>query len=127
MWLHKKSGKIFIISKRWKNWEISKMTGRVKLQTGRIDNLTPPGDQAPPKIIMKKNFWILEFFKKWSFLSLKTQIGGRFTGAPSGQNWFFLLSTDSVHSKLGCKSSFEKIWPLGVIWGQIVNFGWKII
>ena len=31
------------------------MTGRVKLQTGRIDNLTPPGDQAPPTIIMKKN------------------------------------------------------------------------
>ena len=29
------------------------MTKRVKLQTGRIDNLTPPGDQAPPKIIFE--------------------------------------------------------------------------
>ena len=38
-------------------WGISKMTRRVKLQTGRIENLTPPGDQAPQKKIMKKKFF----------------------------------------------------------------------
>ena len=43
---------------------ISNTTGRVKLQTGRIDNLTPPGDRAHPKMMMKKNFGILEFIKK---------------------------------------------------------------
>ena len=30
------------------------VTGRVKLQSGRIENLTPPGDRAPPK--MKNKF-----------------------------------------------------------------------
>ena len=50
-------------------WGDSKMTGRVKLQTGLIDNLTPPGDRAPPKIIMKKKFRILEFIKKCCFLT----------------------------------------------------------
>ena len=56
------------------------MTGRVKLQTHCIENLTPPGDRPPPKIIMKKKFWILEFIKKRCFLSWKTQICGRFAG-----------------------------------------------
>ena len=102
------------------------MTGRVKLQTGLIDNLTPPGDRAPPKIIMKKKFWILEFIKKCCFLTWKTQIGGRFAGAPCDQNLFFLLSTDSINSKLGWKSSFDKIWQQGVIWGQIFDFALKI-
>ena len=107
-------------------WGDSKMTGRVKLQTGLIDNLTPPGDRAPPKIIMKKKFRILEFIKKCCFLTWKTQIGGRFAGAPCDQNLFFLLLIDSVNSKLGCKSSFDKIRRLGVIWGQILDFGLKI-
>ena len=107
-------------------WGDSKMTGRVKLQTGLIDNLTPTGDRAPPKIIMKKKIRILEFIKKCCFLTWKTQIGGQFAGAPCDQNLFFLLPIDSVNSKLGCKSSFDKIRRLGVIWGQIFDFSLKI-
>ena len=72
-------------------WGDSKLGGRPKLHIGDIGNLTPPGERAPLKIILKKKFRILEIFRKWRFSTCKVKFCGACSLYKNVDNLIFFL------------------------------------